>query len=157
MIYTDFLDETELKTLAQAMNNRARIANKSGTVTSAILRDCIYKSGGICQWCHTSIVGQSFEVDHIIPLYRGGGNIADNIAVACPTCNRSKSDKHPARFAQETYARTGIMTALIERVLAYYDIDATVQKSLFDESEDTTSIASEDDIRDDPPPYIWGQ
>lgn len=158
MNYTDFLDTNDLKILAQSMNSRARQAGKSGRLTIERLRHRIYDSGGKCQWCTVSLIGHPFEIDHIIPLYRGGGNIPDNIAVACPTCNRSKSAKHPARFAQETYARTSIMTALIERVLQHYNVEPTSQLSLFDSPDDIVQITpDEDNIPDDPPPYIWGK
>jgi hypothetical protein len=158
MIYTDFLNANELKALTSSMNSRAKQAKASGILNSVLLRDRIYESGGKCEWCTISVVGEAFEVDHIIPLYRGGGNIAENIAVACPTCNRSKSDKHPARFAHETYARTGILTILLERVLKHYEAEATTQKSLFDSPDDESpQISPEEDSSDDPPPYTWGK
>lgn len=157
MNYTDFLDSDELKALASSMNSRARAVNASGTVALAILRDRIYASGGKCEWCNVSLVGEAFEVDHILPLNRAGTNIADNLAIACPTCNRRKSDLHPPRFAQEIYARTGIMTSLLEGIFTEYKIDPQKQKSLFDTNEEeTASITGEDDVSDEPPPYIWG-
>jgi len=157
MKYTDFLDNNDLKTLVQSMNSRAKLTKLSGRLTIAQLRDRIYASGGKCEWCTVSLINEAFEVDHIIPLNRGGGNTSDNIAVACPDCNRRKSAKHPARFAQETYARTGILTDLLKRVLDYYKVEAATQKSLFDDSTDTPDILPEDDSPDDPLPYIWGQ
>lgn len=46
---------------------------------------------GLCAYCHEPLA--SYHVDHIVPLSRGGGNGADNICLACPACNMSKSDK----------------------------------------------------------------
>jgi hypothetical protein len=157
MIYSDFLDDNELNTYAQAINSRAKALQKNGRITVAILRDRIYASGGKCDWCTVSILKQPFEVDHIISLGTGGGNDSDNLAVACPDCNRAKASKHPARFAQEIYARTGNMTVLLQRVLDFYNVEAVVQKSLFDSAEDTPTIIPPDNLNDDPPPYIWGQ
>ena len=158
MNYTDFLDTNDLKILAQSMNSRAKQVGKSDRLTIEGLRHRIYDSGGKCEWCTVSLIGNPFEIDHIIPLYRGGGNIPDNIAVACPTCNRSKSAKHPARFAQETYARTSIMTNLIERVLQHYNVEPISQLSLFDSPDETVQIILDDDnFSDEPPPYIWGK
>lgn len=157
MNYTDFLDSDELKKLANSMNSRAITVKANGTVTLTILRDRIYTSGGKCEWCSISLVGEAFEVDHILPLNRAGTNTADNLAIACPNCNRRKSDLHPPRFAQEIYARTGIMTPLLAQLFSDYNIDPQKQKSFFDtDEEDVTSIATEDDISDEPPPYIWG-
>jgi len=156
MIYSDFLDDDELKAYAQSINSRAKGRNKSGQILIAHLRDRIYDSGGKCEWCALSIVGQAFEVDHILSLSNGGDNTVDNLAVACPDCNRSKASKHPARFAQETYARTGTMTPLLKRVLDSYDMEARVQQSFFDTDNDSATIESLDDSPDDPPPYVWG-
>ena len=158
MIYSDFLDDDELKAYAQTINQRAKALNKAGRMTVSGLRDRIYESGGRCEWCAVSLLRQPFEVDHIVSLSSGGDNTPDNLAVACPDCNRAKSDKHPARFAQEAYARTGIMTALLRRILDAYDVDAKVQRSLFDADDAPPTIpAPDDDIPDDPPPYVWGE
>jgi hypothetical protein len=157
MIYSDFLDDDELNTYAQAINSRAKALQKSGRITVAILRDRIYASGGKCEWCTVSLVKLPFEVDHIISIGLGGGNDGDNLAVACPDCNRAKASKHPARFAQETYARTGSMTMLLQRVLDFYNVEAAAQKSLFDSAEDKPTIIPPENLTDDLPPYIWGQ
>jgi HNH endonuclease len=160
MIYDDFLDDDELKTYVQSINSRAKALKKKGRVTVFSLRHRIYDSGGKCEWCTVSIVKKPFEVDHIVSLSSDGDNEEDNLAVACPNCNRIKATKHPARFAQEIYARTGIMTPLLQRILDDYDIEATVQKSLFDTldtDKNTPTISPHDDSDDDPPPYIWGK
>lgn len=166
MIYSDFLDIEELKTYANSMNGRARQNNKLGTVTAEDLQSRIYECGGKCEWCDASILKKEFHIDHIIPLASGGGNTASNLAVTCPDCNLAKSAKSPARFAQETYARTGIMTPLIRHVFDYYNIEPLTQKSLFDENPDKKLDESQksnepklasDDSPDDPPPYVWGK
>jgi hypothetical protein len=157
MIYNDFLDENELEAYAQAINSRAKQARKEGRISRISLRDRILESGGKCDWCAISILQQSFEIDHLIALSSGGANAAENLAVACPDCNRSKSAKHPARFAQETYARTGIMTPLLRRVLDYYQTEASVQKSLFKMPEEIRPKLIDEPIDDEPPPYIWGK
>lgn len=36
---------------------------------------------------------EDLEIDHIIPLSRGGWEDEENMQVLCRTCNRSKSDK----------------------------------------------------------------
>lgn len=159
MIYSDFLDPDELKSYANSMNGRARQNNKLGTVTADDLQSRIYESGGKCEWCDNSVLKKPFHLDHIIPLANDGGNIASNIALACPDCNLAKSAKSPARFAQEIYAKTGIMTKLIRHVFDYYKIEALTQKSMFGDNDDTIdepNITSDEDKRDEPPPYVWG-
>lgn len=157
MIYSDFLDQDELKQYARSINQRAKSLGKPGLITASDLRTRIYESGGKCEWCATTIVREPFEVDHIISLSSGGSNTPNNLAVACPPCNRAKSSKHPARFSQETFARTGIMTPLLQFVLDHYQIEAATQKSLFDitEDESDSSSATDHPASDDPPPYRW--
>ena len=41
-----------------------------------------------------------FEIDHIVPKSRGGSNMAENLAVACAPCNRSKWAKTPREWGR---------------------------------------------------------
>lgn len=43
----------------------------------------------------------SFQIDHIIPLNRGGSDVLDNLAAAHRRCNRLKSDGSVPKPAQE--------------------------------------------------------
>ncbi len=45
-----------------------------------------------CTYCGAYIPGSSLQVDHIIPVARGGDHDPDNFAVSCRPCNLSKSD-----------------------------------------------------------------
>lgn len=45
-----------------------------------------------CYYCKKRFRGK-FNIDHIMPLARGGSHSTDNLCVACPFCNRSKSDR----------------------------------------------------------------
>jgi hypothetical protein len=44
-----------------------------------------------CRYCGATDV--PLDVDHVIPLTRGGSNRDDNLVAACYSCNRSKSNK----------------------------------------------------------------
>ncbi len=46
-----------------------------------------------CSYCSEWIAPRSAEVDHVVPLSRGGSHGPDNLAIACRPCNRSKSNK----------------------------------------------------------------
>jgi len=48
----------------------------------ALPRECVY--------CGAS---ENLSTDHLIPQNRGGGNSADNLVLACKTCNSSRGDK----------------------------------------------------------------
>ena len=49
--------------------------------------EVLARDGNICRQCGST---QNLEVDHIIPLARGGSNELDNLQVLCRTCNRKK-------------------------------------------------------------------
>lgn len=132
MHYDDFLNMEALNKYATAINQRAASKGASGQVSAEILRALILESAGKCGWCDVSVVRADFEIDHIITLSHGGSNDTTNLAITCPDCNRHKAEKHPATFAQELVARSGITTPLITRVLAFYNVDSPpYQRSLF--------------------------
>jgi len=56
-----------------------------------IVRDRILKrDGNKCGRCQST---ENLEIDHIIPLSKGGRHDEDNFQVLCRTCNRKKSNK----------------------------------------------------------------
>jgi 5-methylcytosine-specific restriction endonuclease McrA len=52
---------------------------------------------GCCHWCGVK-VGLKFEIDHVIPISRGGHDTIENIVISCGKCNRSKGDKLPEEW-----------------------------------------------------------
>jgi hypothetical protein len=53
-------------------------------------RDAIHeKHNGRCVYCGAP----SDEIDHVMPLSRGGSNQESNLVAACRHCNRTKSDR----------------------------------------------------------------
>lgn len=136
MIYADILDESALSEYGRAINARAARCEARGRVDVASLRDRILECRGRCEWCGVNLVGQPFEIDHIISLSAGGHNAASNLVVSCVRCNRQKSDKHPARFAAEIAVSTGRHTDFTRRLIAEYGGDIATQPRLFDDDSD---------------------
>jgi len=150
MRYQDRFDELLLKRYAAAINNRAADGITSGQVSAADLRTVILDSGGRCAWCGASLVDKDFEIDHLISLSAGGGNVGHNLVMTCPDCNRHKAGKHPARFASELSA-AGIKSPLVIRILAHYGLEPNHQRGLFDAPTPPAEQSNEDDT----PPYRW--
>lgn len=64
------------------------------------------RAKGRCEYCdaelmHDRIAFDSVQFDHITPKSKGGGNSADNIALACKVCNTAKSTYLPAGDSRE--------------------------------------------------------
>lgn len=52
--------------------------------------------GRRCVYCKASDV--PLEVEHVVPIVRGGSNDLNNLTVACVPCNRSKGTRTAAEF-----------------------------------------------------------
>jgi 5-methylcytosine-specific restriction endonuclease McrA len=67
----------------------------------------VARDGHGCRYCGTTT--GTFVIDHIYPLSRGGGNVLENLALACEPCNLSKGAKTldewhgPVRAAASPY------------------------------------------------------
>lgn len=62
-----------------------------------------------CFWCKRVVAKKDRNVDHIIPLRRGGQHRLSNLCCACSSCNRSKCARLPSEFTgqQELIPRGG--------------------------------------------------
>ena len=47
-----------------------------------------------CQYCGATPKNGALEVDHIIPVSKGGETSAENLITSCEPCNKGKSNKH---------------------------------------------------------------
>ena len=56
------------------------------------------RAQGRCQYClmHESLQGATFHIEHVIPKSKGGRSDIKNLALACPGCNLSKSNRTTA-------------------------------------------------------------
>lgn len=53
--------------------------------------------GDTCAYCG-ECAGEALEVEHLVPVARGGGNEIQNLALACRACNRRKNTKTASEF-----------------------------------------------------------
>lgn len=84
---------------AAVERRRARNLGAEGTYTAADVQAQYERQKGRCYWCGVR-VGDTYHVDHVVPLSRGGSNWPENLVVACPTCNMSKGAKLPHEWPQ---------------------------------------------------------
>lgn len=66
--------------------------NKRQSLSKKMRFDVFKRDLFVCQYCDSSPPSVVLEVDHIIPVSKGGKNRVDNLITACFDCNRGKSD-----------------------------------------------------------------
>lgn len=66
-------------------------ARKTASFVEVVRRDVLYeRDDGICGICGAHVSPDSFQVDHVIPLSKGGEHSYANTRVAHPLCNNKK-------------------------------------------------------------------
>lgn len=80
-------------------NRQARLANAEGFHNADDIQEIFEHQNGLCFYCKKELV--EYDVDHFIPIIKGGSNSKENLVIACPHCNRSKGKKLPQDFMKE--------------------------------------------------------
>ena len=60
--------------------------------------DILAKSKGVCVACGTPATKTPLDIDHIVPIARGGADVPDNMQALCFRCNRQKRDRDATDF-----------------------------------------------------------
>ena len=75
--------------------NKRQAKKASNGVFSVSVKDIAgvrYRQRDCCFYCGTNLAGGG-ELDHVMPITRGGAHGIGNIVLACTSCNRSKSHR----------------------------------------------------------------
>ncbi len=91
---------------AYVQNRRARKAKNGGFYTPGDVQRLHEQQKGCCAACRIS--GVKMQVDHIVPVVKGGSNDPSNLQLLCAPCNKSKG----ARNFEEWMAERGYQTTL---------------------------------------------
>lgn len=83
--------------IANSYKHRRR-AVEAGGMSGPELTAWVRKQKKICYWC-SAACERDFQVDHYVPLSKGGAHLASNLVVACGDCNRRKNASDPYQFA----------------------------------------------------------
>lgn len=67
--------------------------NKRVAIPKSVRFEVFKRDKFTCQYCGESAPNVILEVDHIIPISKGGGNDIMNLVTSCRDCNRGKSAK----------------------------------------------------------------
>lgn len=82
--------------IVKSASHRRRAVTRQG-MSSSDQRDWEDRQEKVCFYCDAD-VSQGYEVDHILPLSKGGAHEASNLVIACRTCNAKKSNRDPDEF-----------------------------------------------------------
>jgi 5-methylcytosine-specific restriction endonuclease McrA len=78
---------------------RTQAKRSSGRITAKEVKAIFAAQRGKCAVCRERLT--AFQVDHIIPLKKGGPHVRQNIQILCRRCNAKKGAKDPIEFMRE--------------------------------------------------------
>jgi 5-methylcytosine-specific restriction endonuclease McrA len=68
-------------------------------------RNIFYRDKNRCQYCGKVFQQRDLNLDHIIPISRGGTSCWENVVCACISCNTKKGDRLPSEAGMKIYRR----------------------------------------------------
>lgn len=85
-----------IETLSQKIRWRKSAAGQRALMTSRLRNAIKSRDNHTCRYCSVSLAAEPhllLEVDHIVPVSRGGLSTPENLQTLCWKCNRTKSNK----------------------------------------------------------------
>ena len=61
------------------------------------------RDGNACVYCTAAPSEDTFVLDHLVAVAKGGPNRKHNLVAACEVCNRRRGDSDPIQFLRENY------------------------------------------------------
>lgn len=92
---TPTIDEL-IATMSQKIKWRKSAERQRALMTAKLREQIKIRDDYTCQYCSVSVFREPhllLEIDHIIPVSRGGLSVEENLQTLCWRCNRRKSDK----------------------------------------------------------------
>jgi predicted nucleic acid-binding Zn ribbon protein len=80
--------------LRNRLSSRARAARLRATSCTVTVRDIermAHRQRGLCAYCGDLM--ETPEIEHVLPIVRGGRHSIGNIVLSCRPCNRAKSHR----------------------------------------------------------------
>jgi 5-methylcytosine-specific restriction endonuclease McrA len=97
-------NKDKVRSIKQSYVGRRRAIEKDG-MSGPELHAWKKAAKKVCYWCGKKCA-RAFTVDHYQPLAKGGKHEADNLVIACMSCNVKKNAKDPEQFRAETWHGT---------------------------------------------------
>jgi len=83
-LFSDFIHRTDIP---------QRTDIKIEPITVSIKEKLFAEQKGCCNGCAVELEIRHFEVDHVIPKAKGGGDYYENYQLLCGNCNKTKGDR----------------------------------------------------------------
>lgn len=83
----------------RAANRRALTRANGGEISLSEVQQMYKDQGGLCAYCECQL-NDKFELDHMLPVIRGGRGDWGNIAACCSPCNRRKAARTVEEFME---------------------------------------------------------
>lgn len=83
---------------------RAREQGAGGSFTAEDIIAIRKSQRERCFYCGVKL-GDTYNIDHFVPLSKGGTNNPSNLRLSCPKCNFSKGASNPQEFIQREFGR----------------------------------------------------
>jgi 5-methylcytosine-specific restriction endonuclease McrA len=80
-----------------ATNKSPRPVRRHTSRSRKVKRRRLWQSHPFCVYCGCALTLEVATLDHVVPLSKGGTNSADNLVLACQSCNRKKADGLPTQ------------------------------------------------------------
>lgn len=93
------LERSRLKSRLAALRRRALAMAAGGSFTKEDVARMLVEQDGCCKGCQRNI-RLRYEVDHIVPLIRGGSNDPVNLQLLCRSCNARKNARTMEEWLQ---------------------------------------------------------
>ena len=71
---------------------------KRVTWPQGLKRELMRRQDNTCVYCGYRRIGSSLDIDHVVPVARGGSNDIDNLQVICRRCNQRKGVQTDQEF-----------------------------------------------------------
>jgi glutaredoxin len=110
-------------------------------VPAVLRQQVIERADSKCEYClfPQSLSFLAFEMEHIIAQKHGGATTAENLALACPYCNRAKGTDLGS-LDPETGQLTPFFNPRTQRWAAHFRLDGAAILPLTDEGRVTATI-----------------
>lgn len=78
------------KTKIHDLNNLKKKKNQKRNVSAPLKKKIAANQKWKCKKC-SQLLDETYQVDHILPLFKEGGNEIDNLQALCPNCHAKKT------------------------------------------------------------------